>query len=96
MNQGKVCCNIFVTYQYQATKFQLDASTKICAKKTEIYSDSSEKWSLAKDIEIKLTPKGSLVHICNHSIHSTPYTKLATDWLKTVWIFNFSLYRQYF
>lgn len=96
MKQGKVCYNIFVTYQYWATKFLLDASTKICAKKTEIYSDSSEKWSLTKDTEIKLTPKGSLVHICNHSIHSTLYTKLATDWLKTAWIFNFSLYRQHF
>lgn len=61
----------------------------ICAKKSEICSYTSENEASPKTFNIKLTPKGSLMHICNHSIHDMQYTKLATDWLKTVWILNF-------
>lgn len=62
---------------------------RICAEKSEIGSYSIDNEASLQTFNIKLTPKGSLMHICNHSIHDMQYTKLATDWLKTVWILNF-------
>ena len=92
MKQGKVCCNIFVTYQYWAVKFLLGSVLRrLKSIQTAVKNEAS-----LKTFKIKLTPKGSLVHVCNPSIHSTQDTKRATDWLKAVWIFNFSLYRQHF